>query len=145
MPLASCDRVWSPAKLTLISHSRLIQYCTNTKDFMVPSMWGSVSTYRQHPMLNGAKGIRASCMTSLANITRLSSGRQARRSICTTTIKWLLHHHVKLSYLLGLAFDGFFSHLVFSMPFPFSTPQPKQSVRHKTNRFALGARHKARA
>ena len=23
--------------------SRLIQYCTNTKDFMVPSMWGSVS------------------------------------------------------------------------------------------------------
>ena len=33
-----------PSRLILISSVyRLIQYCTNTKDFMVPSMWGSVS------------------------------------------------------------------------------------------------------
>ncbi len=42
------------ANLNLL-HPRLIQYCTNTKDFMVPSMWGSVSrqfTYKS--MINGA-------------------------------------------------------------------------------------------
>ena len=29
--------------ILMSSVHRLIQYCTNTKDFMVPSMWGSVS------------------------------------------------------------------------------------------------------
>ena len=87
---------------------------------MVPSMWGSVSTYRQHSMLNGATAIRTSYMACLANATRLSSGRQARRSICTTTIEWLLHHHVKLPCLLGLAFHGCFR--IWSSPSRFPSP-----------------------
>ena len=33
---------WANLNLPIL---RLIQYCTNTKDFMVPSLWGSVSCH----------------------------------------------------------------------------------------------------
>ena len=86
-------------------------------------------------MLHGAMASRAFCMTYLANITRLSSGRQARRSICTTTIEWLLHHHVKLPCLFGLAFDGSFR--IWSSPSCFPSPHLDYSSPSVTQQIVL--------
>lgn len=59
-----------------------------------------------NPTVNGALS-RSLPVADSTCLTFLPTGRQARRSIRTTTIKWLLLGHVKHIPPVGQAFDGF--------------------------------------
>ena len=79
---------------------RLIQYCTNTKDFMVPSMWGSVSRISlSMTILNCVLRVLVMVKPCIRETGLISfaqpPGRQARRSLRTSTIKRMLHNHVE--------------------------------------------------
>ena len=108
------------AELILTSSvDRLIQYCTNTKDFMVPSMWGSVSriymliAIPSHPLpllvlasvpLSHIPPIAEAGLILLAQLP----GRQTRGSLRTSTVKRMLHNHVEHTTSISSAFQGFF-------------------------------------
>lgn len=90
-------RGWERANRKM-PHRRLIQYCTNTKDFMVPSMWGSVSQSSAPVAVQCIARCIRQCASRDGSLTVVPQlGRPKRRPIRAAAKQWLLRDHVNPS------------------------------------------------